>query len=34
MLTRADFKVYLDWFEKYIRDWNMITTVDATEGGP
>lgn len=33
VLTRADFKVYLDWFEKYIRDWNMITTVDATEGG-
>lgn len=33
VLTRADFKVYLDWFEKYIKEWNMITTVDATEGG-
>lgn len=33
VLTRADFKLYLDWFEKYIKEWNHITTVDATEGG-
>ena len=33
VLTRGDLKLYLDWFEKYIKEWNMITTVDATEGG-
>lgn len=33
VLTRADFKLYLDWFEKYIKEWDHITTVDATEGG-
>ena len=33
VLTRADFKLYLDWFEKYIREWKKITTIDATEGG-
>jgi len=33
VLTRGDFKLYLDWFEKYIRQWNHITTIDATEGG-
>lgn len=33
VLTRADFKLYLDWFEKYIKMWTHITTVDATEGG-
>lgn len=33
VLTRADFKLYLDWFEKYIKEWKTITTVDATEGG-
>lgn len=33
VLTRADFKNYLDWFEKYIKEWDMITTIDATEGG-
>lgn len=33
VLTRADFKLYLDWFEKYIKEWNWITTIDATEGG-
>ncbi len=33
VLTRPDFKLYLDWFEKYIKLWTHITTVDATEGG-
>lgn len=33
VLTRGDFKLYLDWFEKYIEMWSHITTVDATEGG-
>ena len=33
VLSRADFKLYLDWFEKYIKEWTAITTVDATEGG-
>lgn len=33
VLTRSDFKMYLDWFEKYIKEWNGITAVDATEGG-
>lgn len=33
VLTRADLKNYLDWFEKYIKQWDHITTVDATEGG-
>ncbi len=33
VLTRADFKLYLEWFEKYIKEWDHITTIDATEGG-
>lgn len=33
ILTRGDFKHYLDWFEKYIKEWSRITTIDATEGG-
>lgn len=33
VLTRSDFKFYLEWFEKYIKEWDLITTVDATEGG-
>ena len=33
VLTRSDFKLYLDWFEKYIKEWSHITTIDATEGG-
>lgn len=33
VLTRGDFKHYLDWFEKCIREWKAITTIDATEGG-
>lgn len=33
VLTRADFKLYLDWFERYIKEWDHITTIDATEGG-
>ena len=32
VITRSDFKLYLDWFEMIIRDWN-IRTIDATEGG-
>lgn len=33
VLTRPDFKLYLDWFERVIKEWNHITTIDATEGG-
>lgn len=33
VLTRNDFKLYLDWFEEYIKKWSHITVVDATEGG-
>lgn len=33
VLTRPDFKLYLDWYEKWIKEWSHITTVDATEGG-
>lgn len=33
VLTRGDFKLYLDWFEKCIREWKSITAIDATEGG-
>lgn len=33
VLTRSDFKLYLDWFEKYIKEWKGIIAVDATEGG-
>lgn len=33
VVTRHDFKNYLDWFEKAIRDWRHIQAVDATEGG-
>lgn len=33
VITRIDLKLYLDWFEKTIKDWNMIKTIDATEGG-
>lgn len=33
VLTRADFKLYLDWFEARIKDWKHITVIDATEGG-
>lgn len=32
VLTRNDFKLYLDWFEKYIEEWGH-PTIDATEGG-
>ncbi len=31
--TSPDFKLYLDWYEKWIKTWSHITTVDATEGG-
>lgn len=33
VITRSDFKLYLDWFEARIKEWKNITTVDATEGG-
>ncbi len=33
VVTRADFKLYLDWFEFTIKDWKNIQTIDATEGG-
>lgn len=33
VLTRSDFKLYLDWFEDRIKEWKNITTIDATEGG-
>lgn len=33
VVTRADFKLYLDWFEFTIKDWTNINTIDATEGG-
>ena len=33
VFTRFDFDHYRKWFEDYIKKWNMITLVDATEGG-
>lgn len=33
VITRLDFKLYLDWFEKTIKEWKNIQTIDATEGG-
>lgn len=33
VVTRIDFKHYLDWFEMIIEAWKNITTIDATEGG-
>ena len=33
VVTRYDFKIYLDWFEQAIKDWKHIQAVDATEGG-
>lgn len=33
VITRLDLKLYLDWFEKTIKDWDHILTIDATEGG-
>lgn len=33
VVTRLDFKNYLDWFEMTIKAWNHIQTIDATEGG-
>ncbi|MCM1256243.1 MAG: DUF115 domain-containing protein [Roseburia sp.] len=33
VITRNDFKHYLEWFESTIRKWKHIQTVDATEGG-
>lgn len=33
VVTRIDFKLYLDWFEDSIKKWPHIKVVDATEGG-
>lgn len=33
VITRNDFKFYLEWFERTIKDWKHVTTIDATEGG-
>lgn len=33
VITRNDFKLYLDWFEMVIKKWKHIKTIDATEGG-
>lgn len=33
VVTRYDFKIYLEWFEQAIKDWKHIQAVDATEGG-
>lgn len=33
VVTQLDFKLYLDWFEKIIKEWDHIQVVDATEGG-
>lgn len=33
VITRNDFKLYLDWFETSIKNWKHILTIDATEGG-
>ncbi len=33
VLTRGDFKYYLDWFEDYIANNKMTNVYDATEGG-
>ena len=33
VLTRIDFKMYLDWFEDQIKEKCSIRVIDATEGG-
>ena len=33
VLTRMDFKLYLDWFEQQIKEQSWIRVIDATEGG-
>lgn len=33
VITRLDYKLYLDWFEEAIKKWPHIQVVDATEGG-
>lgn len=33
IITRNDFKLYLDWFEMIAKAWSHINIVDATEGG-
>ena len=33
VLTRMDFKMYLNWFEQKIKEMSWIRVIDATEGG-
>lgn len=33
VITRSDFKLYLDWFETTIKAWSNVQVIDATEGG-
>lgn len=33
VISRIDFKIYLDWFEVIAREWSHIQMIDATEGG-
>ena len=33
IITRNDFKLYLDWFEMIVKAWSHINVIDATEGG-
>lgn len=33
IITRNDFKLYLDWFEMIVKAWKNINVIDATEGG-
>lgn len=33
VLTRLDFKMYLDWFEEQIKEMGDMRVIDATEGG-
>lgn len=33
IISRLDFKLYLDWFEMIIKAWDHINVIDATEGG-
>ena len=33
VVTRTDFKIFLDWYEDIIKKWDHVNLVDATEGG-
>ena len=33
VVSRVDFKNYLNWFEMIAKEWSHITMIDATEGG-